>query len=77
MALGVMAPGIAGSWRGDATDRGTKAWRLGSKGYDGNRLRICKVEYIVNGDKKMKEERCSLQIPGQGGSAIAITLIKR
>jgi hypothetical protein len=62
--LGVMAPAIAGSWRGDAADRGTKAWRHGSRGYAGNRLRVCKVEYIINGDRKMNEEKFNLQIPG-------------
>jgi hypothetical protein len=60
IVLGVMIPGIVGSWRGDVGDRGTKAWSLGSSGYGGKRLRVCKVEYIVNGDKRKNEEKFSL-----------------
>jgi len=47
----VIATGIIGSWSGDAVDRGIKAWRLGSSGYDGN------------GDK-MNEAKFNLQILG-------------
>jgi hypothetical protein len=55
-----MLPDIAGSWRGEVADRGTRDRRFGRSGYKGNRPRVCKLEYIINGDKKTNDEKLSL-----------------
>ena len=66
-----MPPDIAGSWRGEAADRGTRDWRFGRSGYEGNRPIVCKLEYIINGDNKTNDEKLSLW-PSQEQSVIAI-----